>query len=83
MANYPTFPYYYSTVARAVEAHNRIIYHLWWRSPEQLAVPEWANTKLILELLVPCPISLVIRTSTVVTGGVLSVCLYPAFVGDD
>jgi hypothetical protein len=38
-----------------------------------------ANIKLILELLVPCPISLAIRTS----GGVLRVCLNLAFVGDD
>lgn len=31
--------------------------------PDQLAVPRWANAKLILEILVPHPISLAIRTS--------------------
>jgi hypothetical protein len=59
----PTFPDYYSTVARAVEAHNSIIYHLWWRQSRAVGCSWMGQTKLILELLVAFPMSLAIRTS--------------------
>jgi hypothetical protein len=60
---FPTFPDYSSTVARAVEAITALSTIYGGAGPGQSAVPRWANIELILELLVPCPISLAIRTS--------------------
>lgn len=60
---FPTFPDYSSTVARAVEPITALSTIYGGARPGQSAVPRWADIELVVELLVPCPISLAIRTS--------------------
>jgi hypothetical protein len=75
---FPTFPDYYSTVARAVEARNSIIYHLWWRQSRAVGC-SWVG-QYKADPRASCGIShKPCNSYQYVTGEVLRVCRNLAF----